>query len=93
MKNTVIVVDDSELIRNIMIKALSDDYVVLEARDGREAIELVRNKNNTSYDMYKEIINNYRQIIDDLNLLKLQTYLKKFKNSAKYLKIIQEEVL
>ena len=43
--------------------------------------------------MYKEIINNYRQIIDDLNLLKLQTYLNKFKNNAKYLKIIQEEVL
>ena len=59
----------------------------------RLLIELVRNKNNISYDMYKEIINNYRQIIDDLNLLKLQTYLKNFKNNTKYLKIIQEEVL
>ena len=43
MKNTVIVVDDSELIRNIMIKALEEEYTVLEATDGREAIELVRN--------------------------------------------------
>ena len=43
MKNTVIVVDDSELIRNIMVKALEDEYTVIEAKDGREAIEMIRN--------------------------------------------------
>ena len=59
----------------------------------RMLIELVRNKNNISYDMYKEIINNYRNIIDSLNLLKLQDYLSKFNDGEKYLKIIQEEVL
>lgn len=59
----------------------------------RMLIELVRNKNNISYDMYKEIINNYRTITDSLNLLKLQNYLSKFKNMDKYLKIIQDEVL
>lgn len=59
----------------------------------RMLIELVRNKNNISYDMYKEIINNYRNIIDSLNLLKLQDYLDKFIEGEKYLKIIQEEVL
>ena len=56
-------------------------------------IELVRNKNNMSYDMYKEIINNYRLIVDELNLLKIQEYLSNFKSKDKYLKIIQEEVL
>lgn len=59
----------------------------------RMLIELVRNKNSISYDMYKEIINNYRNIINSLNLLKLQDYLNKFKDGEKYLKIIQEEVL
>ena len=59
----------------------------------RMLIELVRNKNNISYDMYKEIINNYRNIIDSLNLLKLQDYLSKFNDGEKYLKIIQEEVI
>ena len=54
---------------------------------------MVRNKNNMSYDMYKEIINNYRSIVDELNFLKLQDYLSNFKNKDKYLKIIQEEVL
>lgn len=59
----------------------------------RMLIELVRNKNSISYDMYKEIINNYRNIIDSLNLLKLQDYSNKFNDGEKYLKIIQEEVL
>lgn len=59
----------------------------------RMLIELVRNKNSISYDMYKEIINNYRNIINYLNLLKLQDYLSKFNDGEKYLRIIQEEVL
>ena len=59
----------------------------------RMLIVWVRNKNNIAYDMYKEIINNYRLIVDSLNLLKLQNYLNDFKNKDKYLKIIQEEVL
>lgn len=59
----------------------------------RMLIELVRNKNSISYDMYKEIINNYRNIINSLNLLKLQEYLSKFNEGEKYLRMIQEEVL
>ena len=43
--------------------------------------------------MYKEIINNYRDIIDSLNILKLQGYLEKFNDGEKYMQIIQEEVL
>lgn len=59
----------------------------------RMLIELVRNKNSISYDMYKEIVNNYRSIIDSLNLLKLQDYLSKFNDGEKYLIMIQEEIL
>ena len=59
----------------------------------RMLIELVRNKNKMAYDMYKEIVNNYRGITDQLNFLKLQEYLKVFKNGDKLLKMIQEEVL
>lgn len=43
MKNVVIVVDDSEMIRNVMTKALEDEYTVVGAKDGREAIEAVSN--------------------------------------------------
>ena len=46
MKNAVLVVDDSELIRNIMSKALEDEYTIIEAQDGKEAIERVIMNNN-----------------------------------------------
>lgn len=59
----------------------------------RMLIELVRNKSKISYDMYKEIIGNYRNITHELNFLKLQEYLEKFVEGKKYLKMIEEEVL
>ncbi len=46
MKNTVIVADDSEMIRNIMTKALDDEYEVIGAKDGREAIDAIGKSNN-----------------------------------------------
>lgn len=47
MKDIVIVVDDSEMIRNIMTSALEDEYSVVQAKDGREAIDLVNlNRDN-----------------------------------------------
>lgn len=47
MKDVVIVVDDSEMIRYIMSKALEDEYTVVLAKDGREAIDAVNlNRNN-----------------------------------------------
>lgn len=46
MKNMVIVADDSEMIRNIMTKALEDEYTVVGAKDGKEAIEQVILNNN-----------------------------------------------
>ena len=39
-------------------------------------IKLVRYKNKISYEMYKEIINNYRLIIDKLDLLNYTNFLK-----------------
>ena len=41
MKNVVIVVDDSDLIINVMTKALEDEYEVVSAKNGREALDKV----------------------------------------------------
>ena len=58
----------------------------------RMLLELVKNKNRTPYDYYKEIIENYRKIIDDLDVYKIQKYAKVYPNGNKLLKIIQDEV-
>ncbi len=37
----ILVADDSEIIKNIIAKALDDDYEVLKASNGREATDLI----------------------------------------------------
>lgn len=58
----------------------------------RMLIELVRGKNGMGYDMYKEIITNYRKISDDLNMEKLEKYLSYFPYEDRLFEMIQDEV-
>ena len=44
MDKAIIVADDSMIIKNIVEKALSDEYVVLKASNGREAIKHITDK-------------------------------------------------
>ena len=58
----------------------------------RLLIDLARNKNKIRYDLYKEIIFNYRKIADKLDVSKIEEYLQYFSNSDKILGILQDEV-
>ena len=58
----------------------------------RMLIELVKNKNITPYDYYKEIINNYRNIKNEIDVYKLQEYAIVYSNGEKLMSIIQDEV-
>lgn len=58
----------------------------------RLLIDLARNKNKIGYDLYKEIITNYRNISDSLDIRKIEEYLSCFVNSDKIFEIIQNEV-
>lgn len=44
MDKAIIVADDSMIIRNIIEKALSDEYVVLKAGNGKEALKHITDK-------------------------------------------------
>ena len=44
MDKAIIVADDSMIIRNIIEKALSDQYVVLKSSNGREALKHITDK-------------------------------------------------
>lgn len=41
MKNAIIVADDSMIIKNIIEKSLGEDYTVLKASNGKEAINII----------------------------------------------------
>jgi putative two-component system response regulator len=43
VKNSIIVADDSAIIKNIVKKALEEEFDVLEASNGREVIEVIGN--------------------------------------------------
>ena len=58
----------------------------------RMLIDLARNKNKIAYDVYKEIISNYRKLINSLNTQKIEEYIQYFVNGDKIFEIIQDEV-
>jgi len=44
------------------------------------------------YDLYKEIIINYRRIAESLDMYKIEKYLEHFKDSDRIYKILMSEV-
>lgn len=59
----------------------------------RMLIELVRRKSKTSFDYYKEIINNYRDIVNELDVEKIEEYTGLYYNADNLFNTIQMEVL
>ena len=70
----------------------TDDGRVRVYDKERMLIELLRNKNNMPYDLYKEILHNYRKIIDSLQIWRIQEYAEKFPKSKMIKKALGEEV-
>lgn len=58
----------------------------------RLLIDLVRNKKKMGYDLYKEIILNYRDIVSSLDMQKIEEYLNYFRNGDRLFEMIQDEV-
>ncbi len=58
----------------------------------RMLVELVRYKTKLPYDYYKEILLNYRRILQQLNIQKIQDYALMAPKSGKILSILETEV-
>ncbi|WP_406539338.1 hypothetical protein [Fibrobacter sp.] len=59
----------------------------------RMLLELIRNKFSMPYDYYKEIILNYRKIINELNMQLVQDYLQQIPKAEMVRKVLEAEVL
>ena len=59
----------------------------------RMLIELLRKKNSMPYDLYKEIIMNYREIISSLEIWRIQEYAAIFPKRKMISKALDEEVM
>ena len=69
-----------------------DGYSIIVYDRERMLIELLRNKHCLPYDYYKEIISNYRKIIIDLEIWRIQEYADIFPKSKLIHKALAEEV-
>lgn len=58
----------------------------------RLLVELIRKRNQISFDYYKEIITNYRKIADDLDMYKIEEYLALYKNEVNLADALLREV-
>ena len=58
----------------------------------RMLIELIRNEKSMGFDYYKEIINNYREIKDELNIKKISEYISKYAIEDYLYDVIMKEV-
>ena len=58
----------------------------------RMLIELLRNKNTMPYDLYKEIVGNYRKMVEGLQIWRIQEYADIFPKSKMIKKALEEEV-
>lgn len=58
----------------------------------RMLIELIRNKNQIAFDYYKEIISNYRKIINDIDISKIEEYIEIFSHEEHIYETLQREV-
>ena len=59
----------------------------------RLLVELIRKRNQIPFDYYKEIISNYRKIVDDLDMHKIEKYLSLYKNEANLANALMREVI
>lgn len=78
---------------NLGVEEMETDNGLARVYDKeRMLIELLRNKNRMPYDLYKEVLHNYRKIIDDLQIWRIQEYADKFPKSKMIKKALGEEV-
>ena len=80
---------------NLMLGAEYIEYNgirILMYNKERMLVELLRNKNKLPFDYYKEILGNYRNIINDLDIPEIQDYAYALPKSGMIMEALQMEV-
>ncbi len=81
-----------EILNNGKEEVTIDGEKVKMYNKERLLVELIRKRNQIPFDYYKEIINNYRKISDNLNMYKIEEYLSLYKNQDNIANVLLREV-
>lgn len=83
----------SEKLLEVGKTQITFDGVVINIYDKeRMLIELVRNKKRLAFDYYKEIVNSYRVMVNELDARKIEVYAEEFDAGDYIFRTIQEEI-
>lgn len=83
---------DRDVINQGKVALKVDDGIINIYNKERLLVELIRKKNKIPFDYYKEIISNYREIKEELDMYNIEEYVCLFRNSNSLFEIIQREV-
>ena len=81
--------DNKKLYEGMDIVNVGDCKIKIYNKE-RLLVELIRKRNPFYY--YKEIISNYREIVNDLDMQKIEKYLSLYKNDINLSEALQREV-
>lgn len=78
---------------NLGVTTMEIDGVLLKIYDKERMLcELMKHRKTMPFDYYKEIVNNYKEIADELDYEKLGNYLEKYKNHSELYDAMLREV-
>lgn len=91
-KNVVqLFVDGKKLAEGKIIQKIDGEYINIYDKE-RLLVELIRKRNQISFDYYKELISSYREISDKLDMYKIEIYLSLYKNEVNLSNVLLREV-
>ena len=84
--------ENSKALKLGVIQMEQDGVLIKIYSKERMLLELIRNKNNMPFDYYKEILNNYRRIVYDLNIQDIQDYADELPKNRMIMETLRLEV-
>ena len=84
-------VDGKILNEGKVTENIEDEYVNIYDKE-RLLVELIRKRNQISFDYYKELISSYRESSDKLDMYKIEKYLALYKNEVNLSNALLREV-
>ena len=84
-------VDSKILNEGKITEKIDDEHINIYDKE-RLLVELIRKRNQISFDYYKELISNYRECSDKLDMYKIEMYISLYKNEANLSDALLREV-
>lgn len=86
-----IFIEKDKLYQGMIVENTVDGPINIYDKE-RLLLEFLKRRNKFSFEYYKEVINNYREISEQIDMYKIEKYLSIYKNGEKLLDIINREV-